>query len=133
MIKIKNWEGLGVVAGGEGDVVGPAAGTGGGHAEVEGITGDVAGCADGRFELVTLFEEAAEGVFDLGDVRFGLADFEDEGGLCLGDVRRRGHGGGFGQGDFECGDEVVAAGGGLEEHLAAKGESAEEGLGDVVV
>jgi hypothetical protein len=133
MIKIKDWEGLGVVARGEGDVVVPAAGTGGGHAQVEGMTGDVAGCADGRFELVTLFEEAPEGVFDFGDLDFGLADFVDEDGLGLGDVHRRGHGGGFGQGYFEFGDEVVAVGGSLKEHLAAKGKAAEQGLGDVVV
>jgi hypothetical protein len=113
--------------------VGPAAGTGGGHSEVERITGDVAGCADGRFELVTLIEEAPESVFDLGDLGFGLADFVDQYGLGLGDMHRRGRGGGFGEGEFEFGDEVVAAGGGLKEHLAAKGKAAEEGLGDVVV
>jgi hypothetical protein len=97
------------------------------------MTGDVAGCADGRFELVTLFEEAAEGVFDFGDLRFGLPDFIGEDALGFGEVHRRGHGGGFGQGDFEFGDEVVAAGGGLKEHLAAKGKAAEDSLGDVGV
>jgi hypothetical protein len=97
------------------------------------MTGDVAGGADGRFELVTLFEEAAEGVLDLGDLGFGLADFVGEDALGFGEVHRRGHGGGFGEGDFEFGDEVVAAGGGLKEHLPAKGKPAEQGVGDVVV
>jgi hypothetical protein len=99
----------------------PAAGTSGRHAEVEGITGDVAGGGDWRFELVALMEEAEERVFDLGDLGFGLSDFVDEGGLGFGDMGRRGHGGGFGRGDFEFGDEMVAAGGGFKEHLAAKG------------
>jgi hypothetical protein len=121
MIMIKSWEELGVVAGWEGDGLGPAAGTGGGHAEVEGMTGNVAGGADGGLVAVALMEEAAERVFDLGDLGFGLPDFVGEDALGFGEVHRWGHGGGFGQDDFEFGDEVVAAGGGLKEHLPAKG------------
>jgi hypothetical protein len=85
------------------------------------MTGNVAGCTDAGLVAVALMEEAEEGVFDFGDLRFGLADFVTEGALGIGDVRRRGHGGGFGEGDFEFGDEVVAAGGGLKERLPAKG------------
>jgi hypothetical protein len=97
------------------------------------MTGNVAGCADGRFVAVALMEEAAERVCALCDLGFGLADFLYEDRLGLGEMHRRGHGGGFRQDDFEFGDEVVAAGGGLNEHLSAKGKSAEQGLGDIVV
>jgi hypothetical protein len=57
--------------------------------------------------------------------------FATEGALGLGGAHRGGCCGGSGQGDFELGDEALAAGGGLKEHLAAKGQAAEEGWGDV--
>jgi hypothetical protein len=85
------------------------------------MTGNVAGCTDAGLVAVALMEEAAERVFDFGDLRFGLADFVTEGALGIGEVHRWGHGGGFGQDGSEFGDEVVAVGGGLKEHLAAKG------------